>query len=280
MRPLVLALALMLPGEPAAAQGMRPFTTYRQLHGETRLRATLEYAAGSLRLTPGRPGELYRMDVAYDGDRYRPVSRYDASRGAVRLGLEAAGEGGLRVVSRDQLRQTASVAFTPRVDLDLQLTLGAADADIELGGLRIAAWRVETGASQAVVRFSQPNGVRCRSGGVAAGAADLTVMGLGHSRCDRLDFEGGVGKLTLDFGGAWTVSSQVGVRMAVGELVLRLPRGAGVRLTLDRFLASFEPVGLERREDGYESAEYAGAARKLDIALTTAVGGVRVEWMD
>jgi hypothetical protein len=259
---------------------MRPFTTYRQLHGETRLAASLEYAAGSLRVTPGRPTELYRMDVSYDGERYEPVSDFDASRGAATLGLRATGRGGLRVVSRNQLRQTASVAFSPRVDLDLDFALGASDADIELGGLRVGEWQVQTGASQAVIRFSQANGTRCRSGAVQAGAADLTILGLGNSRCDRLDFEGGIGKMTLDFGGTWTVNSEVAVKMAVGELVLRLPRQAGIRISLDKFLASFKPAGLEQRGTSYESAGYAGAERKLNIAVTTAVGEVRVEWTD
>ncbi len=278
LRSAALAFALACAAGSVAAQSMRPFTTYRQLHGETRLDAGVEYAAGSLRIAPGRPTELYRMDVSYDDERYLPVSGFDASRGAVSLGLETSGGGGLRVVSRDQLRQTASVTFSPRVDLDLDVTLGATDADIELGGLRVAAWRLQAGASQAVVRFSQPNGTRCRAGTVSAGAADLTLASLGNSRCDRLHIEGGVGKVTLDFGGAWTSSSQVGVKMAVGELTLRLPRRAGVRITLDKFLASFDPAGLRREGQGYESADYAGAERRLDIDVTTAVGEVRVEW--
>lgn len=280
VRAAALALACVCAGSSLAAQTMRPFSTFRQLHGETRLVAALEYAAGSLRIAPGRPTELYRMDVSYDGQRFVPLSDYDASRGAVALGLEAAGSGGLRVVSRDQLRQTASVTFSPRVDLDLDLTLGATDADVELGGLRVAAWRLQAGASQAVVRFSQPNGTRCRAGTLGAGAAELTVIGLGNSRCDRLDFEGGVGKVTLDFGGTWSSSTQVGVRMAIGELVLRLPRQAGVRITLDKFLASFDPAGLTRRGTRYESAGFAEAERRVEIAVTTAVGDVRVEWVD
>jgi hypothetical protein len=280
VRAVALAFVLACAAGSAAAQTMRPFTTYRQLHGETRLTAGLDYAAGSLRVAPGRPTELYRMDVSYDGERYGPVSDFDASRGAVALGLEATGRGGIRVISRNQLRQTATVAFSPRVDLDLDFALGASDADIELGGLRVAEWKVQTGASQAVVRFSQPNGTRCRSGAVKAGAADLTILGLGNSRCDRLDFEGGMGKVTLDFGGAGSASSAVGVKMAVGELVLRLPRQAGVRIALDRFLASFKPAGLEQRGTSYESPGYAAAERKLNIAVTTAVGEVRVEWFD
>jgi hypothetical protein len=281
MRPLALAvLALAAGATSASAQSMRSFATFRQLHGETRLRATLDYRAGGLRITPGRANELYRMDASYDENRYSPTSSYDAARGVVTLGLQSAGEGGLRVVSTRQLRQDATVAFAPSVDLNLDLTLGAVQADIELGGLSLNALRMEAGASQAVVRFSEPNLSRCRGAEITAGAAELTVLGLGNSRCDHLALEGGMGKVTLDFGGAWTSSTTAQIKMAVGELTLRLPRKVGVRLTLDRFLSSFEPAGLVRAGNAYESQGYDRTDRKLDIAVTTAVGGVKVEWAE
>ena len=97
---------------------------------------------------------------------------------------------------------------------------------------------------------------------------------------DRFALEGGMGKVTLDFAGAWTSSIAAEVKMAVGELTLRLPRKVGVRLTLDRFLASFDPAGLVRTGNAFESPGYARADRKLDLEVTTAVGGVKVEWAD
>jgi hypothetical protein len=279
MRRLALAALTLAAGATSvSAQSMRTFTTFRQLHGETRLDADLDYRAGGLRIAPGRTGELYRMNASYDEDRYFPTSSYDAARGAVSLGLRPAGEGGLRVISRRQLRQDANVAFSPTVDLDLDLTLGAVQADIELGGLSLSELTVQAGASQAVIRFSSPNRSRCRAAEITAGAAELTVLGLGNSRCDRFELEGGMGKVTLDFGGAWTSSTQAEIKMAVGELTLRLPRNAGVRLTLDRFLASFDPAGLVRAGNGFQSPGYERAERRLDIQVTTAVGGVKVEW--
>ena len=92
--------------------------------------------------------------------------------------------------------------------------------------------------------------------------------------------EGGVGRVTLDFGGAWTTSSAVTVKMALGEVALRLPREVGVRLTLDKFLATFEPQGFVRRGTSYLSPGYDQATRHLDIDITTAVGGVTVDWLD
>ncbi len=280
LRVAIVTLALSLGAASASAQSMRAFTTFRQLHGETRLQADLDYRAGGLRIAPGRASELYRMDASYDEDRYVPTSDFNAARGIVSLGIRPAGEGGLRVVSRRQLRQDANVAFSPTVDLDLDITLGAVDADLELGGLSLSELTMQTGASRTVIRFSQPNRSRCQAAEITAGAAEVTILGLGNSRCDRIDFEGGVGKVTLDFDGAWTSSSDARVKMAMGELTLRLPRRVGVRLTLDRFLASFDPAGLVKTGDGFQSAGYDRAERRLDIDVTTAIGGVRVEWVD
>jgi hypothetical protein len=279
MRQLLLAtLALVVGAAGAQAQAVRPFSTYRQWHGETRLLARLEYAAGSLRVTAARPAELYRMDALYDEGRFAPVSDFDASTTAVALGVRTEGGGGLRVGSKGQLRQTAAVTFSPRSDLSRAVALGAADADLELGGLRLTDLDLQAGASRATVRFAKPNAARCRMASLRAGAAELTVLGLGNSRCERIAFEGGVGRVTLDFGGTWTSDSRVAIRMALGEVTLRLPRAVGVRITPDRILSSFDPAGLVRQGSSYISPGYDRAARHLDIDLTTAMGNVEVEW--
>lgn len=280
MRSFRLTLGFCLWAAAAQGQTMRPFSTFRQLHGETRLTARLEYGAGSLRLEPGKPGELYRMNLSYDEDRFVPISDFDAAGLIVVLGLKARGEGGVRVVSRDQLRQAAIVSISPRVDLNFDLSLGAVDADLELGGLRISELDLKTGASRATIRFSRPNGMRCRHASFSAGAAEVAILGLGNSRCEEIVFEGGVGKVLLEFGGASSSSARVEVSMAVGGITLRLPRRAGVRITMDKFLSSFEPAGLIRRGRAFVSPNYESAQRRLELDLTTAVGGVDVEWLD
>ena len=275
-----VTLGLSLWAGGAQAQTMRPFTTFRQLHGETRLNARVEYGAGSLRLEPGQPGELYRMNLSYDEDRFVPVSDFDASSRTVILGVRAAGQGGVRVVSRSQLRQLATIAVSPRAALGLDLSLGAVDADLELGGLRISDLGLKTGASRATVRFSRPNGMRCRQATFSAGAAEVSIIGLGNSRCEEIEFEGGMGKVLLDFSGIWSSSAHAKVRMAVGELTLRLPRGVGIRLARTKFLSSFEPAGLVRRGDSFVSPNYDSADHRLELDLTTAMGGVRIEWAE
>ena len=278
MRAAGVGVALLCWAVALPAQTMRPFTTYRQLHGESRLAARLEFAAGRLRVVPGRPNELYRMALAYDPDRFAPLSGYDAPQNAAVLGVEAVGGPGLRVVSRHQLQQDAVVELSPQPDLGLSVSLGAVEAELDLGGLRLAELRLEAGASRTVVRFSQPNAIRCRTADISAGAAEVSILKLGNSRCDQIRVEGGIGRMTLDFGGTWTASQRAELSLAVTELHLRLPRKAGVRITMDRLLTSFDHSGLIRRGNEWVTPGYDQAERHLDITLTTTIGGVGIDW--
>ncbi len=80
---------------------------------------------------------------------------------------------------------------------------GAAVSLVDLGGLRLSSLNVETGASQTEVRFSTRNAIRCTTAAFRAGVAELTVLGLGNSRCDRVTFDGGMGSVVLDYTGEW-----------------------------------------------------------------------------
>ncbi len=281
MRVLVgLALVGLGSAGALAAQTMQPFLTYRQLHDDTRLDAKLQFAAGRLRVLPGRERDLYRMTLSYDRERFAPLSQFDATTGTATLGVEPVGRSGLRVVSGEQIRQLAAVELSPHADLALDLTLGAAEADIELGGLRVSQLRIESGASRSTVRFSRPNGIQCTHADISSGAAEVTVSGLGNSRCDRVHVEGGVGRVTLDFTGTFTASQRAEVTMAMGELVLRLPKGLPVRLELEKFLARFEPKGLVRRGEAWETPGYQSDTRHLEVSLEAAMGGVRLEWVN
>jgi CDP-diacylglycerol---serine O-phosphatidyltransferase len=65
-------------------------------------------------------------------------------------------------------------------------------------------------------------------------------------------------------------------------LVGGLPRRAGVRLATDTFLARFAQAGLASSDDGrtWTTPEFAGAASPLEVRIESAIGGVRVEWID
>ncbi len=282
IRPLFAAALLSLAAGTVHAQTLREYSSTRQDHGESRLATTISYTGGRLDLMPAPANILYALRLTYDADRVAPVARFDASIPQLTLGTETLPRSGGVRVSHKGTPPAASISLGTRADLDLDIELGAAEANLELGGIRVSRLRLQTGASKAVVRFSEANPIRCSQAELSAGAAELLVVGLGYARCGEVDFTGGVGKVTLDFGGRWSGPMTLDANMAMGELVLRVPRQAGVKLELDKFLASFAPAGLVRSADGktWMSAGFTDASQQLVVDVETAFGGVTVEWID
>jgi hypothetical protein len=283
MRYITAAAAAALLASPAALHGqtLREYSSTRQDRGEPRLNAIVKYAGGELRMMPAPSGILYALRLTYDADRFSPVVEFDAAAPRLILGTEAV-SGGIARASHTSTPPAATIALGTQADLDLDIQLGAAKATIELGGNRVSRLRLETGASQTTLSFSESNPIRCSSAVFTAGAAELLVKGLGHARCSTIDFKGGVGKTTLDFSGTWSGQLHLTAQVAMGEVVLRLPRKAGIRLELDRFLSSFAPAGLTKSADGktWSSAGFDAAPEQLVVDLEAAIGGVSVEWIE
>lgn len=272
--------ALVAAAAPAArAQALRTLTSARQVRGEKALTVHVTYAAGHFTLAPGPAGELYRMELRYDEDKFTPVRDYDAAGGDLRLGLKTIGH--VSYSGRHEGKEVPSLdlALTPDVPLTLAIDLGAAKSSVELGGLQLRGLRYSTGASESVVRFSRPNPLACDSLSFQAGAAQFDAIALGNANCRHLRFEGGVGAVTMDFTGDWRTDADARFHVAVGTLKLILPRDLGVAISLDRFLASFDQTGFTKRGDVYYSDNFSAATHHLNVEVESAFGGIQVQWV-
>jgi hypothetical protein len=278
-RHLQLLIAL-LPAlvTPAAAQTLRDYDYARPLRGERQLRAVVEFAAGRLTVKSGAADKLYRLVLQYDAERFEPIGSYNPAAAEARLGVSGTGSGGIRVRRRKALPQTAVVEFPGSVDLALDVTMGAAEGNLDLGGLRLSEFDLATGASRTTVSFARPNAGSCRSASVSAGAGELEVTGAGNSGCRVWRFNGGVGAMTIDLGGAWPADPRMVFSMAFGGVTLVAPKDLGIRVRMRGFLAGFNAKGFTKEGKTWTSNNYAGAKRKVEIEVSSAIGGVKVEW--
>ncbi len=276
---LLSAAALVAGGSSMAAQTMRTATSSRPIAGERMLRATIDFGAGTLRVMPARPGELYRMQLRYDADRNTPVNEYDARTGILRLGVESNGGAGIRVTSRAQLDQRAELNIAQRVPIILAANLGASEASLELGGMTLASLAVRGGASRTLVRFAAPTAGECTTATFSLGAGELAVSGLANSGCAAIRVDGGVGRATLSFDGVSRRNQQVAVSMAMGSVTLRFPEGTAVQLVASRFLAALDADGFERVGNTWTTPGFEQATQKVSLELTASAAGVKVEWI-
>lgn len=277
---LVLLAAFVASASLAHAQTMRGFQASRPARGERMLRATLDFGAGQVVVQPGRPGDLYRMQLRYDADRSAPTHDYDARTGILRFGLESVGRSGVRVTSRAQREQAGRFEFSPDVPLSLTANLGAADATIDLGGMTLVELAIRSGATSGTVSFSRPTKGECRRASFTVGASELEVQQLAAAGCAEVRVEGGVGRAILAFDGAWRRDVNVNAALAMGGLTLRVPKGTGLRISASRFLSTFDAQGLVKEGDTWITPGFADARRKLSVELSTSMAGVNVEWLE
>jgi hypothetical protein len=274
----LLFLAVSGLAASASAQSMRTFTASRKLERMPALAVAVEFGAGYLSLGPNDEGMLYDAELRYDQDRAAPQHRYDVAGHRLELRLRPIGNAGVRVTNREQLAQRASLTLAPSIPLALDVTVGAGEGEIELGGLRVQSAVFNTFATRTIIRASRPNGIACETLDLNSGAAEVITEHLGNLRCAEIRFEGGVGETTLDLTGRWTSTLRVQAKQALGNLKLVLPKDAGVRIVLDRTLTTFEPTGFTREGNAWVTPGFRSAVRTIQVDITTAVGGIEVRW--
>ncbi|HEX7023681.1 MAG TPA: LiaF domain-containing protein, partial [Gemmatimonadales bacterium] len=110
------------------------------------------------------------------------------------------------------------------------------------------------------------------------GAGEVSVNRLGNSGCRSWRFEGGVGKVNLDLSGAWPADGRMTLSLALGGVTLAAPKDLGLRVTVSGFLSGFEASGFSKEGKTYISDNYSTARRRLEVEVSSALGGVNVVW--
>jgi hypothetical protein len=276
--PIAIAALAMVFAGTAQAQEWRSVTSARQVHDRSPLDVQIRYGAGQLTLEPADEPMLYQMNLRYDQRQFTPVTEYDAEKRLLRLGTEGRDQRRGRMNVRDG--GNADIALSRVVPMDLQLQFGAGEANIDLGGVSLRRVSLSTGASETRVRFSRPNPIEAHQVTMESGAASLEVIGLANTRAERFIFQGGVGSTTLDFSGTWRRSATASVQMGIGSVIIRVPRGIGVKVSRNSFLTSFDSEGLTKRGNNFFSPDWESATHTLDISVNAALGSIKIEWID
>ena len=268
------ALALLLAaGAPLGAQDLRTVELSRQVTDSQPLSVRVEYVAGKVVVHGAEQPLLYHAQLAYDPRRGEPSYRYDPAARELRLGLrrieaERSGPTGAPELELD-LARTVPVA--------LRFQMGAATADLDLGGMRLTRLNVEAGASETELHFDTPNLAPMELLALDLGTGSVTARGLANARARELRLAMKLGSARLEFGGDWRENMELALDVLVGNTTIRVPDDVGVRVSLGRGLASFDGDGFEKRDDGWYSANWDRAARRLTVRGRTLLGAVTVE---
>jgi hypothetical protein len=281
--PALLGLALLLAAgsaAPAAAQTWRTVSKARQHRGQDFLEVKIEYGVGRFTLQRGADDVLYRMYSKYDEEIFRLRSNYleSAGEGSLRIDLDSEDEVNFRDLDDYDVEAGAlELELSGEIPVALSMEIGAAEARLDLGGLRLRELSLKTGASDTKIYFSEPNREQADFCTFKAGAAALKVEGLGNSGCRRVHLSGGVGAMELDFSGAWDYDAVADINVGLGEIQIDVPSDLGVRIERSTFLMAFDAPGFEKQDGGvWVTRNWDSAEHHLTISISGVLGDIEV----
>jgi len=275
-RPLLTALALLIPWRSSSSQSWRTVESARQLHDSAAHHVRIRFGAGRIEVGATNAPLLYSMTLRYDESSSSPLHAYDPEARSLTLGLDAQKQHFSRNMD-EKTKAEMRVSFNRGVPLDLDLDLGATKATLDLGGLNLVGLRLDSGASETLLDFSAPNRAQMRTMDVDVGAASFEARNLANANAASIHVQGGVGSVELDFGGQWSQDVAADVDLSLGKLTLHVPRDVGVRVQVEKFLASFDQQGLKKRGDAYYSDNWDQAKYHLRLRAETTLGGIELD---
>ena len=240
--------------------------------------------AGKMEVSAGSPEALYDASLSYCRDHFRPSSRFEAE--GTRAGLpgwsllEVAalplqGEPGATTTEEPNLM---TLLLRPGVPLDLRLSVGRGEMDLDLTALGIARLAVHGGSGPAAVRFEAGNS---RDRGLfrfVAGGGAVRLEGLGWGRVTSLEFHGGAGRATLDWSGPGPAEAAALLDPGTGSLSLTFPADLGVVLTGRGLRPGAEFQGFREQGGVWVSANLEKAVRRLTLVLDPGEGEIHFAW--
>lgn len=272
-------LAASLLGSALPAQSWRSVEAARQARALDTLRVRVDYTVGALRIAASPDSLLYRAQLRYDAERFEPVREFDASASTLRVGVRGDAELPLRIGGGKE-EGSLELALAPAQPIDLELDLGATEANLDLTGLPISRLEIGSGASELTLSFETPNPIAMRELTIDAGVARVIGLRIGNANAERMRVTGTVGSVDLDMRGSWSGTRVVQVAVTFGAATLRIPRSVGVRVKHSRVLGTFDAAGFTEIGDEFVSQSWEGAEQRLLIDARTTFGTLEVRWIE
>ncbi len=279
-RMIALMLGLLTLGGSALAGRLEKVTEKVEAEGARRLEVSLEFGVGQLTVGRDDMAEAAVINIEYDKRRVDYDISYDLRGSTGELYLES---NQLRRKNSDGNDNWWDLTLSTRYPTDLQMEIGACDAEMDLGGVPLTNFTMDIGAASGLIEFSRSNPERLDDLDIDAGAASLEMDRIGNANFDQFSFAGGAGSFELDFRGEYEEDSRIDIEVGLGSADIVLPEDVAVRLETsgDGWLSSVDLHGGDVDEvddDVWESPGFDNADVKLFIAIDVGLGSVDVYW--
>lgn len=230
-------------------------------------KVSIEMGAGKLTLAQGTD-QLVEGSITYNVDSWKP----EIDRGANGITISQKNTSNVGIPDGDiKNNWDLSLGNYP---IDLSLSTGAYDGELDLSGLSIANLSISDGASKTIVEFDQLNPIKMETLSYKTGASDVELLGLGNANVSEIYFDSGVGAYKLDFSGEMPEDISVRIQSGMSDMTLIIPENARAVVTFDSGLSNIDAEGTWTISGNTYECGSEGAL--IDINLDMAVGNLKL----
>jgi hypothetical protein len=239
---IVLAIALMACSFTVNVPSVRTGVTQSfdvsepALAISTPAKLSIEMGAGTLKLSGGA-SNLVEGTIQYNVEDWKPSVLRSAD--GIKFSQKNTSNVGIpdgTIVNDWDLKLGTS-------PIDLNISAGAYDGNLDLSGISITSLTITDGASKAKVFFNSLNPSVMTSLSYKTGASDVELHGLGNANVQEVSFDGGVGAYTLDFSGELKNNISARVSSGMSDLKIIIPSGSRAMITVSGGLSNIDATG-------------------------------------
>lgn len=228
---------------------------------------SIEMGAGSLILSGGTD-KLVEGMIIYNIDAWKPTVLRQGNSVTLKQTTKASVS-----IPGEEYRNEWNLKLGS-IPLELSLTTGAYEGELELGGLSITRLSISDGASKSTVNFGEPNKAEMSLLSYKTGASNVELHGLGNASVSRIEFDGGVGSYTLDFSGANEQDVDVAINTGMSDITILIPNNARAEIIVDGEMSNTDLTGTWTVENNVYQAGSTGALITINIDM--AVGNLNL----
>lgn len=228
---------------------------------------TIEMGAGELNIQPGAKG-LVSGTVQYNVKDWKPsITRTGSDLRISQGNTGTVSLPGIDIENNWDLKLGSS-------PMRLLIKAGAYKGTLNLGGLALTELEVNDGASEAKLTFDAPNPQPMDRLTYKTGASKVEMTGLANANFTELNFNGGAGTFTLDFGGQLQRDGLVKITAGVSEVKLIIPDGVNAEVKVTGGVNNINTQGTWTVTDNVYTS--GGSGPRLTIEVEMAVGSLKL----
>jgi hypothetical protein len=237
----------------------------------------LDFSAGVIDLFPADIPDLAKIDIFYTprSVRYTVEKTMRGNRCVVDLGSERR-----RNWSDDESENEWKVQLSRKTPMSMDMNIGACEARMDLGGIPLTDLRMDIGAAEMELDFSEPNPALLKQLSVDCGASSLTITRLAMANARSMSFDIGAGSCDIDLRGQIKGEVEIEISVGVGSMNVILPQGIALMVEGDDdWLSSLDFHGLDLNETHrgtWETDNFERATDRIIITADVSMGSISI----